>query len=356
MNGIRLFCFCLIVLNLCACVDEIELSAPDQPDSGILVQGRFLNGNPGIVTANVFELYTLSNNLPRAIAGATVVLGDDEGHEVELLSNYDGNYYLALDPHNPDFPIQTGRKYQLSVTMPNGQIYQSAWEVLLPVPPIDSVHVEWIEREELDNMGRLVSVPYTRFGVSTDLTTPGSSEPGRFRWEFDAAYRITDDLLKTCYTVRRLLNDNVFVLNSALLAQNNLLGYPLAETTVDYRFAEGFYIIVYQQSISENAYGYFDELRQLLSRKGTLFDPPAGAIRTNISNITNPDALVYGFFYVAEQDTARLYISPDMAGNPHKRCPIPPSLSGQKGPPNSCDDCLLEAGEASLQKPIWWLF
>jgi len=355
MSGIRLFCFCLIVLNFCACVDEIELSAPDQPDSGILVQGRLLYGNPGMVTASVYELYTLSNNLPKPIGGATVMLRDDQGHEIELLSNFDGNYYLEIGPNHPDFPIQTGRKYQLSVAIPNGQTYQSDWEVLLSVPPIDSVHVEWFEREELDNFGQLVPIPYTRFGVSTDATTPGSSEPARFRWEFDAAYRITDDLLKTCYTVRKLLNDNVFALNSALLAQNNLVGYPLAETIVDYRFAEGFYIIVYQQSISENAYGYFDELSQLLSRKGTLFDPPAGAIRTNISNITNPDALVYGFFYVAEQDTARLYISPDMAGNPHKRCPLPPSHGGVR-PPNSCDDCLLEAGESSHEKPSWWLF
>ncbi len=355
-SSVRLFCFCFILSSLCACVDKIELSAPDQPESGILVQGRFLFGNPSVVMASVFELYTLSNNLPRPIGGADVLLRDDQGHEIELLSNFDGNYYLELDPSDPDFPIQTGRQYQLSALLPNGQIYQSDWETLLAVPPIDSIHTEWLERDAIDNLGQLVTEPYIRFGVSTDLTTAGNIEPLCMRWEFDAAYRITDDLSKTCYTIRNLLNDNVFVFDGASLAQTNLVGYPLAETLVDYRFAEGFYIVVYQQSISKNAYGYFEELNQLLARRGTLFDPPAGAIRTNISNISDPAALVYGFFYVAAQDTARLYISPDMASNPTKRCPIPPSLSGEPGPPNSCDDCLLEAGEATLQKPTWWFF
>lgn len=337
-----------------ACVDEIELPSPDTPPSAMMVQGKFLFGKKSKVAASVFELYTNPNQLPKPIGGANVALQDDEGREIKLISNFDGNFYLEIGENDPNFPVQTGRKYRLQASLPGGRIFQSAWETLLAVPEVDSVRVDFLDREVLNQFGELDTVHYARFGVSTGLNAIGNQSPARFRWEFDQSYRITDDYLKTCYTVRVLTNDNVTLLDGATAGGQYLDGYALFETRVDYRFAEGFYLILYQQSISENAFGYFAELNQLLAKKGTLFDPPAGEIRSNMTSLADPDELVYGFFYAASQDTARLYVSPEMAGNPRKYCPIPPSLSGEPGPPNACDDCLLEAGEASTEKPDWW--
>ena len=97
-----------------------------------------------------------------------------------------------------------------------------------------------------------------------------------------------------------------------------------------------------------------DELYQLLSKKGTLFDPPAGAIRSNIVGLNEPEEPVYGFFYAAQQDTLRRYISPAEAGNPDFYCPLPP-VNGEAPRPTACDDCLLESG-AGLERPVWWVF
>ena len=346
--------FLFLLLGFSACVDKIELPRPDVPDAGMLVQGKLLFGYPGTISANVFELYTLSSNVPKPISGANVILEDDEGHALTLGSNAAGSYFQELNPDDPNFPVATGRQYRLRVSLPNGRKYQSAWEILQPAPKPEGVEAAISEQEYLNNLGILVTDTFARFSINTPLTTLNSTKPARLRWELDQGYKLTDDPGKTCFVVRKFLEENVFVFNGVGAGKSRLDHYFLTETQVDSRMAEGFYFLVYQQSITENAYGYFEELYQLLSKKGTLFDPPAGAIRTNIASLNDPDELTYGFFYVAQQDTVRVYISPEMAGNPDFHCPLPPRLNGGP-PPNPCDDCLLDLG-ASLDRPVWWVF
>lgn len=342
----------IALLPWISCVDNIQLGRPDLPDSGMLVQGKLLVGKPSRVSAEVFELYTLSSNLPRPIGGAKVILEDDQSHSVLLFSDAAGSYFLELDPDDPAFPIIEGRNYRLKVSLPNGRAYESAWEPLLPAPKPDSLSVDFALQEYTDGRGELRTDTFARFGIHTPLLVNGQAV--FFRWELDQGYKLTDDPGKTCYVVRDFLADNVFALNSAAAGAGRLDNYFLTDALVDYRFAEGFYMIVHQQSISPDAFGYFDELQQLLAKKGTLFDPPVGAIRSNISGLNEAEELTYGFFYVAKQDTLRLYISPETVNYPKPYCPLPP-INGSAPNPNACDDCLLELG-AQTFKPDWWEF
>ncbi|MFN0214888.1 MAG: DUF4249 domain-containing protein [Saprospiraceae bacterium] len=354
----RILQFCILYFGLVpaftGCVDEIDLRRPDIPDSGLMVQGKVLYGNPGRVTASVFELYTLSTNVPKPLGGAKVILEDDLGHSIQLLSSEAGSFFRELSPDDSNFPLAIGRQYRLNVSLPNGRMYQSAWEAILPSPPMDSISAKLVLDEYFDNRGILKVDTFAQFELSSSLRIPNTLEPVRFRWEIDQGFKLTDDLGKTCFVVRKLLDANVLAFSGRNTGQNHLENYFLTRTPVDYRFSEGFYLLIYQQGISENAYGYFDELRQLLSKKGTLFDPPAGQIRSNIASLNDPEELTYGFFYAAKQDTAWLYISPEMAGDPRVYCPLPPNFSGFSNK-NSCDDCLCELG-AQLERPDWWEF
>lgn len=358
MNRLFAITACLVLTCFWACVDKIELGGSDRPGSGILVQGKFIPGTPGLVTAEVFELYVLSGNQPRPIGGAKVVLHDDLGHAIDLISNYDGKYYRAFDRNAPAFPVQPGRQYRLVASLPDGRVFESEWESLLDPAPADSLRAEIVVREFINADNVPVPIPTVQFYLDAGLKAPGSAVPARLRWEIDQSYKITDtpknpDIApKTCFSVRKLFKDNVLIIDGNSISQDRLQGYPLVETPVDYRFSEGFYLLVNQQTISANAYGYLEELNQLLARKGTQFDPPAGAIRSNITCPTHPETLVYGFFYVAQEDTARLYISPDFAGNPRTYCPLPVTFNPPSHP-TPCDDCLLEAG-GQLEQPYWW--
>ncbi|MCB0549558.1 MAG: DUF4249 family protein [Phaeodactylibacter sp.] len=361
---LTLLCSALLFLGLSSCVDEITLGAGERPTSGMLVQGRLIQGTPSYVEATVYELFLYDNNLPRAVGNSEVLLHDEEGRSVPLIPNYDGTYFQHIESNDPNFPIVAGQRYQLTVTLPNGQGYASAWETLLPVSPLDSVSLQVYEKDVATFEGELETQRFAGFRASTSLKQPGSDGPARYRWETDQAYRLTEDPIhpayvdlspKTCYVQLTGNIDKIVVLNGAELSERYLEGYQIWETPADYRFFEGFYLIAYQQSLTDNAFRYFDELAQLLARRGTLFDLPAGAIRTNISPTTDPDALTYGYFYATQQDTFRLYVPPGQVPGVSRRCPYPPPLPGEElPPPNECDDCLLQAG-SQLERPEWWI-
>lgn len=359
----KLYCI-LILLGLSSCVDEITLADGERPASGMLVQGRLILGSPSVAEATVSELFIHNNNLPRPVGNSDVVLHDDEGHSVALTPNYDGTYFQHIDKGDPRFPVAAGRQYRLTVALPNGQSYASAWEILLPASPLDSVRLHVYERDVITFEGELEKRQFVSFGAYASLLRPDNGAPARYRWETDQAYRLTEDPIhpayvnnipKTCYVLTAGNLDKVVTLDAAELSQSYLEDYLIWETPANSRFSEGFYLTAYQQSLAENAYRYFDELAQLLARRGTLFDLPAGAIRTNISGITDPEALTYGYFYATQQDTFRLYVSPGQVPAASRLCPYPPPLPGTElPPPNECDDCLLQGG-SQLERPEWWV-
>jgi len=80
---------------------------------------------------------------------------------------------------------------------------------------------------------------------------------------------------------------------------------------------------------------------------GSIFEQPSGKIITNIKNIDNPKAEIFGFFYATESHLKRIYVSPDFAGNPEKACPEPP-------PSPICDNCLCQEN-STTEQPDWWV-
>ena len=342
---------CLLALS--SCLKEINLRLPDAPAVSMLVQGKMLaDGTRATVSVVVQQLDYFDNRNTRPIDGAKIWLLDDAGHRRQVQSlNSGGNYRLEILRGDPDFPLEQGRQFHIEAQFPNGDLYVSAPETLLPPLRPDSIHFELTERELLDFSGQIARVPFARFGLDTRTALPGGS-PARLRWEVEQSYKLTDNLGKLCYCTRALLDENIHILNGQTLTEPQAKNYTLLETQIDYRFAEGYYLIVYQQIMSENALGYFSELQQMLDRRGTIFDPPAGVIRSNITCTNAPENVAHGFFYVAAQDTLRQYVSPGQSGNFSVKCPMPPS-NGEAPRPNSCDDCLLEPG-GSTQKPSWW--
>lgn len=340
-----------------SCVDQITLDSPDIPDSGILIQGNLLVGpieSTGEV--NIAELYKYDKNLPKKLGGAKVVLENEAGQSKEFLSSGDGTYHLQVLNDNPEIPIKDGLQYRLSVSFPNGNKYHSEWEPLLATPRGATLDIDIINKDVYNPIGELQTAPFIGLQISTGLTD-NSGNRLHLLWQLNQAYKITDDpgpFTKTCFAIRPLLEDVVPVFDGSLAATDTIRKYVVTDTRIDYRFAEGYYFLLDQLAISENAFNYFNELNQILARKGTFFDAPAGAIRTNIVNENDPTANTYGFFYVGRPETSRLYVSPVTAGSPGFRCPLPPSTSGEPRRKNACDDCLCEPG-GQLEKPDWWI-
>ena len=51
-------------------------------------------------------------------------------------------------------------------------------------------------------------------------------------------------------------------------------------------------------------------------RTGSPFQPAPGNVKTNITNLTNPEKDAQGYFYATEHDTLRIYVDPVLAKEP----------------------------------------
>jgi len=160
---------------------------------------------------------------------------------------------------------------------------------------------------------------------------------------------------KTCYISEPGDVTNVKLVNGPLLQQDRIENFTVLVDPADqYYYAEGFYLNVYQESLNEGAFTYWQQVSELIDRTGSLFEIPAGQLISNLRNVGDEKEEVIGYFYATQRDTIRVYVSPDQAGNPGTYCPPsgPPS-PGSECPDELCCDCL-SADNSQQKRPIWW--
>lgn len=126
----------------------------------------------------------------------------------------------------------------------------------------------------------------------------------------------------------------------------------LFEPIVDFKFAEGFYVQLITETLDQAALEYYSKIAEVISFSGSMFDPPAGKIVGNMTNVSNSEAIVYGYFYFTEQDTVGVYVEND---SDIQNFFCLRDFSGM--PPDACENCTLAAGfgeEVSLYRPAFW--
>jgi len=76
---------------------------------------------------------------------------------------------------------------------------------------------------------------------------------------------------------------NYTSLNTNMLSGNSVKDYTIYESPnlKTFVYAEGYYLSVYQQAISEQAYEYWRQINLLTNRDGSIFEQPSGKIITN---------------------------------------------------------------------------
>jgi len=128
----------------------------------------------------------------------------------------------------------------------------------------------------------------------------------------------------------------------------------IIEEELNHRFARGYYLTVRQQSISEEAFEYWESIRKVVDISGNFFEAPPGKIRGNFSNTADPEEDVFGYFSAIQEDTIRLFVSPaDINEVILPLCPGSVAV-GQEPPRFICFECLLLPNSSS-QKPDYWI-
>lgn len=359
--AVRLALLGLLFGGLWSCLDEITLNVPKGTDDIIVIQGQVIKGDPSRINVSVSRLFDFTSDGRQRVNVRTVLLSDDAGNQIEIPSIDLGIYELRLSANDVRFRIEEDKSYRLTIGTFDGRTYVSDFENMQPLVRADSLSARKITKEVPDGRGGFTDRDFFQYGIHTDLSKSETGDRPYLRWVIERTYRLTDGSAfidvepKTCYITQRVDLTNVMVLDPNLIIGDRLDGVTVAEDVINFFYAEGHYINVYQQTVSEEVFRYWSNIGTVIERSGNMFEPPAGKITSNFVNVDDPDDEAFGYFFVVQQDTLRFYTSPEAAGSPDRLCPPvnEQSPNGQCAS-GACCDCLIETG-STLRRPRFWV-
>ena len=305
--------FALVILTGC-----VERYHPDDLylKEGLLVINAHINDRPG---TQVVEISRSSH--PEAPTfnpeiGCYVVLLREDGDSREFGASGEPGYYMAeLDD---DF-LRPWMSYQVQVITPDGNEYHSDYDMIRPVPSIDSIYYQV---EELYYPGEDEPVQGIRFFV--DFTYNDESCE-YLRWELTETYEfhnpdmdafyypnrrsvyplVGEDNPRTCY-ITRIVPTTHSISTKDLNYGPFTKGFDFVpndwnEQKLSFKYS----LLVKQYSMGPEGFHYWNELAAMRQGQGTLFDKQPALLQSNICNISDEEEKVLGFFTMSEVQEIR---------------------------------------------------
>ena len=346
----------LLAVLLFGCIDPIDLTQGLPLPDGIVVSGRLLVGEE-FTDAEVIleELFRFEeSNRPAQIVSADVRVVNNDGQELELLFR-DGLYRARIPAGDPSFRTEDGMSFNISVRTRDGQQFASTPEVLPRV--LEATGATAVPSTvTLENaVGSPQDFPAMEYLISTPLRYP-NGEAAYVRWLMTEFYQQSDmstDTItgpKTCYTSAPFQGNEVKVVGPSSNV-SELTNFSLGKNRISFRYAEGNYMEIRQEAISQRAFEYYDQVNAIASTELSIFEAPGGPVVGNVESVDGSVSNVFGYFYVTRPSFVRVPVTPAEAGNPTFACPLATDFPP---PVNRCTDCLVASNTATLVRPPWW--
>lgn len=352
-------CTFLLLIGASSCISDIDLQAPPDVDNLLAIQAQLTKGEPHTFFANIAKVFDFGGQ-SAPIRVRRVTLANELGQELVIPNTDTEEYELTIPADSEEFVIEDFMSFSLEVETSDGRIYTSTFEQLLPVPQVESLDVEIITElvEQESIVGGLEQVERLQFSITSPATIPNTNDLGRYRWTFEEVYQQTDTPVdgsepKTCYVTQGIgaLVETTF--DPTIAGVNRIENFPIFVNDIFFNYAEGNFFIALQQSLTPTAFTYFNSVSEVISREASIFNSPAGRIQSNFTNLADPDDEVFGYFFATSIDTARVFVSPEVAGSPGMLCPVT-SMRPTDCPSAACCDCLDQA-RSTLEQPPWWM-
>lgn len=344
-----------VFLLFSSCIDKFDFERPDSIKDAIAIQGRIAKGNPSTVRVTVKEVFDFAN-FPKFLSASEVLIIDDAGNQLELDSRRQGFYNLTIPDDHPFFKVATGKKYKIRVSGLRNKVFESKWEELLPVPIPEKLVTNNVDIEVTNRFGVVNVFRELGYFIDTPLKAPNSTQNSRLLWELGGTFKLTDtpsagDCFdgeapppKACYVTDSPVRNHI-TFDGTKSSASRLDNYLVESINFTGNLAEGYYVNILQQSLTEEAYDYWSQVAIAVNRTGDLFQQPTGLIPSNLQNIEAPNESVFGYFYATEEQPVRVYIEPN--GRPI--CPI---VSQNGVAAEFCCEC---RRIGSTIKPDWWV-
>ncbi len=343
-----------------ACFDEIQLELPEDGERKLVIEG-FVDQGEGVL--EVFITVGLNAAIKDQV-GNIELLPVEEAFLIyngvpfpQYALNNNEVTRLPRDLFESEAPGEGPPVFQLFVALPDGRTYRSAPETLPPLAEMEKIDIGQYRQEVRNEGGNILERDFLEIRITTPLCS-GSAEKSFLRWTMDGVYRYIEapppvsnqfDPQQTCYVEDDLSQNQILLFNGRETTEDTLRRFPaLRDIPLNHFFSSGYYLTVYQQTLSAEAFRYWDQLRQNATLGGGLFEPTPGSVTGNVRNVDDPDEAVLGFFYATRTDTLRRLIRPGEVGNPTSFCDNPNNWEVA-----FCSECTNLSG-SSLEQPDYW--
>jgi len=344
-----------------ACIDRIELDIPLSEERKLVIEGSVSKSGKEVelyalvgTNTDIFDRGPKVNTIETA--AIYLVYNGVEVRDIPLENGQ--RIRLPLERFQSKAPGSTDDVFQLAVELTNGKRYLSAEERIIAVPAPDSLLLDPDTRKQLNANGSLLDVNFVEVKVSSPITNE-NGEKVFLRWNFEGTYRFLEQeppsTMPTaspdfCYIPDRIGTNSIVLFNGAETSDDALIRYPILEIPYSIKLASGYYVSVYQQTLTPRAYNFWNKVRLNASSGQSLFDAVPGAVEGNIMNVDDEEEEVLGYFYASDVDTVRGFINPGRFGPP--QLPTPPCSTSPGS--NRCRNCLT-INRSSLVKPYFWI-
>lgn len=336
-----------IVLLISQCIEGYHPDIPFKDDL-LVVNGSIIRGidQQSIVLSRSSSINSTEFN---GLEGCDVYVTDDKNNIFFFEEENPGNYFAEID----SVYLATGAKFKLTIETPDNQIYESAYEEIYEGPPVDSLYF-FHETVYSDFYGRDVNGARLNADIYAD-----EENSGYYLWkihenwetrshntriekmlvgvkeEFITTYRFDSllwmlvpdkaipipefvyfndpDTFRVCYHEADL--DETFFSSTSNISENSSKRVPLQFIPNGSRISYRYSCLVYQYSLSEGAYNYWQTKVTEIKESGGLYTSQPSQNLSNIKNINNDKEAVLGYFWVAAYKKKRVFYKGPYVGS-----------------------------------------
>lgn len=293
-----------------SCIESYEFEA-ETFENALVVDGRITN-ELGRHSVSLTRTFKFEENGPTAESNARVSVVTEQ--EEFLFEEAEPGIYLS----RKEFKAFPNTKYQLRIETTGGLLYESEPEVLPRESQIEEITAARVTNSQGES-GVALQV------YSNEL--PG--EAAYFRYEYEEDFKIQSPMIAnynleivdgeiakvpkvkeeyTCYGQDASIDINI--VNTSSFNRNRVGGHVIKFLDRgDPKIAHRYSMLVRQFVISQQAYAYYNILKELSQSESLFSQNQPGFLKGNIFSLSNPDESVIGFFSVASETSKRTFFT-----------------------------------------------
>ncbi len=348
----KLYIILLVTSSLTfGCIQEIDYNATDS--LGLLVVDGELSTQSEVHEITLSRTGSLGSSKFDIEPGAQIHIYDQTGKEGIYQYETGGRYTLPAS----DWPVEVGSTYRIRIETLSGDTYESFPETIQPAPQLDSLHFNIRIDEVVVDETRILERRF--IDVFAEMTMPEDHAAPYLKWNIDHVYSVQEikchplHTPKTCYVNRPVNIDQFIIFDGNQLVPGGNYRQKVVTRELDHAFGLVASFYVSQQSVSKEAFTYWEKINQVTNEVGSIFESPPAGVLGNIYNVNNPEEEVLGYFRAVDETRKLLLVRGGDLGE-FKELP----LCGLPGiPPTpldpACCNCL-SIDSSSTQRPLYW--